>query len=125
MSPFFWGGESTCSRAIVAMAGNAVQFRRPKKNSIVVKRGHGFDALWRVTHFFVLRVSTAFIPPSASLLYYSFLGRKLAFTDFAMRIIARALRSTSSSVVAHEETEIRIAVWPCHSVPPHQQVPSS
>jgi hypothetical protein len=50
---------------------------------------------------------------------------QMAFSDVAMRIIACTLRSTSSSVVAHEETEIRIAVWPCHSVPPHQQAPSS
>ncbi len=33
----------------------------------------------------------------------------MAFSDLAMRIIACTLRSTSSSVVAHEETEIRIA----------------
>jgi hypothetical protein len=38
--------------------------------------------------------------------------------------IASRLRSTSSSVVAQEETLIRIAVRPCQVVPPHQQVPS-
>src|SRR5215510_5320876 len=42
-----------------------------------------------------------------------------------MRIIASKLRSTSSSVVAHEETLMRIAARPCHTVPPHQQVPSA
>jgi hypothetical protein len=40
-------------------------------------------------------------------------------------MIATKLRSTSSSVVAHEQTLIRIAVRPCQTVPPHQQVPSS
>ena len=34
------------------------------------------------------------------------------------------LRSTSSSVVAHEQTLIRMAVRPCQTVPPHQHVPS-
>ena len=43
----------------------------------------------------------------------------------ATRIIASRLRSTSSSVVAHEETLMRIAVRPCQTVPPHQQVPSA
>ena len=43
----------------------------------------------------------------------------------ATRNIAARLRSTSSSVVAHEETLIRMAARPCHTVPPHQQVPSS
>ena len=38
---------------------NAVQFRRPKKNSIVVKRGR-IRALWRVTHF----LCCGFPPPS-------------------------------------------------------------
>jgi hypothetical protein len=31
-------------------------------------------------------------------------------TDFAIRIIAATLRSTSSSVVAQQETDIRMAV---------------
>lgn len=44
---------------------------------------------------------------------------------FAMRIMAATLRSTSSSVVAQQETEMRMAVYPCHTVPPHQQVPSA
>jgi hypothetical protein len=39
--------------------------------------------------------------------------------------MASALRSTSSSVVAQLETEIRMAVWFCQTVPPHQQVPSA
>jgi hypothetical protein len=38
--------------------------------------------------------------------------------------MAAMLRSTSSSVVAQLETLMRIAVWPCHWVAPHQQVPS-
>lgn len=42
----------------------------------------------------------------------------------AARRIATRLRSTSSSVVAHEETLMRMAVRPCHTEPPHQQVPS-
>ena len=41
-----------------------------------------------------------------------------------MRTIAATLRSMSSSVVAQQDTLIRMAAWPCHSVPPHQQVPS-
>ena len=43
----------------------------------------------------------------------------------AMRIIAARLCSTSCSVVAQDETLMRIAVRPCHTVPPHQQVPSA
>jgi len=35
------------------------------------------------------------------------------------------LRSTSSLVVAQEDTLMRMAVWPCHTVEPHQQVPSA
>jgi hypothetical protein len=43
----------------------------------------------------------------------------------AARSIASRLRSTSSPVVAHEHTLMRIAVRPCQTVLPHQQVPSS
>ncbi len=43
----------------------------------------------------------------------------------AARSMASRLRSTSSSVVAHDDTLIRMAVRPCQTVPPHQQVPSS
>ena len=39
--------------------------------------------------------------------------------------IAARLRSTSSSVVAHDDTLMRIAVRPCQTVPPHQHVPSA
>jgi hypothetical protein len=39
--------------------------------------------------------------------------------------MAWADRSTSCSVVAQEDTLIRIAFWSCHRVPPHQQTPSS
>jgi len=38
--------------------------------------------------------------------------------------MAARLCSTSSVVVAHEETLIRIAARPCQTVAPHQQVPS-
>src|ERR1019366_5192321 len=38
--------------------------------------------------------------------------------------MASRLRSTSSRVVAQEDTLIRMAVRPCHVVGPHQQVPS-
>ncbi len=41
-----------------------------------------------------------------------------------MRIIASTLRSTSVSVVAHDDTLMRIAVRPCQTVMPAQQVPS-
>jgi hypothetical protein len=43
----------------------------------------------------------------------------------ALRSIDSRLCSTSSSVVAHDETLIRIAVLPCQTVPPHQQTPSA
>ena len=43
----------------------------------------------------------------------------------AIRSITARLRSTSSSVVAHDETLIRMAVCPCQIVPPHQHVPSA
>lgn len=43
----------------------------------------------------------------------------------ATRSIAARLRSTSASVVAHDDTLIRMAARPCQRVPPHQQVPSS
>jgi hypothetical protein len=42
-----------------------------------------------------------------------------------MRRIASTDLSTSASVVAHEITLTRIAVRPCHTVAPHQHVPSS
>ena len=42
----------------------------------------------------------------------------------AARTIERRLFSTSSPVVTHDETLIRIAVRPCQTVDPHQQVPS-
>jgi hypothetical protein len=45
-------------------------------------------------------------------------------TTAATRRMASSDRSTSSSVVAQEHTLMRIAVWPCQTVPPHQQVPS-
>ena len=41
---------------------------------------------------------------------------------FATRATASTLRSISGSVVAHDETLTRIAVRPCHTVPPHQHV---
>jgi hypothetical protein len=43
----------------------------------------------------------------------------------AMASMACKLRVTSASVVAQEETLMRMALRPLHSVPPHQQVPSS
>jgi hypothetical protein len=39
--------------------------------------------------------------------------------------MAAALRSTSSSVVAQLDTLMRIAVWPRHTLTPHQHVPSA
>ncbi len=38
--------------------------------------------------------------------------------------MAERLASTSASVVAQDETLMRMAVRPCHSVPPPQQMPS-
>src|SRR5438552_11936763 len=46
-------------------------------------------------------------------------------TSPATRITAFALFSISSRVVAQLDTLIRIAAFPCHTVPPHQHVPSS
>lgn len=43
---------------------------------------------------------------------------------FAILIIASKLSLTSASVVDQLQTLIRIAVLPCHTVTPHQQVPS-
>src|ERR1051325_7029203 len=43
----------------------------------------------------------------------------------ARRMIASALRSTSAVVVAQELTLMRIAVRPCQTVTPAQQVPSA
>ncbi len=40
------------------------------------------------------------------------------------RRMASTERSTSASVVLHEETEILIAVFPCHTVGPAKSVPS-
>ena len=48
-----------------------------------------------------------------------------AATARAARPIASRQRSTSASVVAQDDTLMRIAVRPCHTVPPHQHVPSS
>ena len=52
-------------------------------------------------------------------------SRALALSARGRRRIASSDRSTSSSVVAHELTLIRIAVSPCQTVGPHQQVPSA
>jgi hypothetical protein len=43
----------------------------------------------------------------------------------ATRQIAARLRSTSSALLAHDVTLIRIAARPCHAVPPHQLVPAA
>ena len=48
-----------------------------------------------------------------------------AYKRFAILIIAATLRSTSASVVAQDETLMRMAVRFCQMVTPHQQVPSS
>src|SRR5882724_3311802 len=50
---------------------------------------------------------------------------KIEGVSRAIRTMASRLRSTSASVVAQEETLIRIAVLPRQTVAPHQQVPSS
>jgi hypothetical protein len=39
--------------------------------------------------------------------------------------MAATLRSTSPSVVDQQETLMRMAMRPCQTVTPHQQVPSS
>ena len=64
-------------------------------------------------------------------------ARQLAAPDYAVvdgliehteRSKVEALQSVTGSlsswVVAQEETLMRMAVCPCHSVPPHQQAPS-
>ena len=47
-----------------------------------------------------------------------------SYNDFA-DTIAWILLSTSSSVVRHEETLMRMAALPCQWVGPNQQVPSA
>ena len=51
--------------------------------------------------------------------------RRADYSSAAALSIAAKLRSTSSVVVAHDDTLMRIAVFPCHTVEPHQQVPSA
>ena len=53
------------------------------------------------------------------------ISRDSALYPRAIRMIASRLLSTSASVVAQLETLIRIAVFPCQTVPPHQHVPSA
>lgn len=65
------------------------------------------------------------VEPFRFLLGTEFRAHTQDFNCFATLMMAAGLRSTSSSVVAQLETEIRIAVCPCDTVPPHQQVPSS
>lgn len=50
---------------------------------------------------------------------------KPSLSSTAIRKIAFRLCSTSSSVVAQQETLRRLAAPPCQRAPPHQQVPSS
>src|SRR5204863_3229772 len=57
--------------------------------------------------------------------HWTLVGRRDFYTAAAARSIAARLRSTSSSVVAHDDTLMRIAVRPCHVVGPAQQVPSA
>jgi len=69
-----------------------------------------------------------------SFLYQSSVARDLGDHRFctpefdsiaAMSNMATRLRITSASVVAQEETLIRMALRPFHTVPPHQHVPSA
>src|SRR4030095_7629808 len=55
----------------------------------------------------------------------SFIFWLVAISSFAILMIAAALFSMSSFVVIHDDTLIRMAVVAFHTVPPHQQVPSS
>ena len=52
-------------------------------------------------------------------------GRRSYDVVRATRRIASRLFSTSSAVVAQDDTLIRIAGQPCHTVVPHQQAPSA
>ena len=52
-------------------------------------------------------------------------GKETDWKSRATPTIASRLCSTSAAVVAQDETLMRIAVLPCQTVPPHQQVPSS
>src|SRR6266498_435555 len=64
--------------------------------------------------------------PLLSLLFCSsFFSLFALISSFAILIITDEHLSISFSVVIHEDTLILIAVIPFHTVPPHQQVPSS
>jgi hypothetical protein len=63
--------------------------------------------------------------PSSTLAIMAWAAHTPAWWLAAIRSIVARLRSTSSSVVAHDDTLIRMAFCPCQTVPPHQQVPSA
>src|SRR5256884_482335 len=52
-------------------------------------------------------------------------GPPVAGPPAGTRSMAARLRSTSSSVVPHDDPLMRMAVRPCHTVPPAQHVPSA
>src|SRR5882762_3703687 len=60
-----------------------------------------------------------------TLIFDLYFGRRFHNTHSPPRRVRMQPRSRSASVVAHDDTLMRIAVWPCQTVPPHQQVPSS
>ena len=64
--------------------------------------------------------------PQVTVCFEGLFGLSIFYRQYfrAMRSMASKLRSTSKSVVAQDDTLIRIAVRPCQTVAPHQQVPS-
>src|SRR5580658_3550567 len=64
----------------------------------------------------VISIAPARPRPSGTRLASRFdLNRRKMSQEAAARRIAARLRSTSASVVAHDDTLMRIAVWPCQT----------
>lgn len=110
---FDWGlGAVCCGASPVASALDLPQERDFPKNRIhptthppVGPSKQDISTWQRIGHFYL---ALTFAPAAR-----------------ATRRIASRLRSMSASVVAHDDTLMRIACRPCHTVPPHQHVPSS
>jgi hypothetical protein len=69
-----------------------------------------------------------FFPPRDTTVEYETTAApgQASFSEFrALASMLSKLRATSESVVAQEDTLIRMALRPFHSVAPHQHVPSA
>ena len=123
-----------CDEAIVALLGRGFD-KRPDRQSPLRLSVSGAPVV--AQSFFetrfgfqfeteaVLGLARGFRVGSRGVRGYARAGTPSRVTSLAMRTIASRLRSTSASVVAEDETLMRMAVFPCHSVIPHQHVPSS